>query len=99
MPEIVTAFGGTEALQAFPEYRPARVDAATAGRTDGRTVFLTVMSRAYPARQIVARLAGVPCPSFNSTSVRSGCSAINAVKVCRCGSSYYRYTYFSPPQN
>ena len=39
MPEIVTAFGGTEAFQAFPEYWPERVDAATAGRMDGRTVF------------------------------------------------------------
>ena len=36
MPKIVTAFGGTEALQAFPEERPERVDAATAGRADDR---------------------------------------------------------------
>ena len=36
MPKLVTAFGGTETLQAFPEERPEPVDAATAGRADDR---------------------------------------------------------------
>ena len=47
---------------------------------------MTVTSRAATARQIVARLAGVPSASFSSAKVRSGCSAISAARVCRCGS-------------
>ena len=42
------------------------------------------------ARQIVARLAGVPSASFSSAKVRSGCSAISAARVCRWGSSIRR---------
>ena len=66
--------------------------AATSGRScsEGRTVFLTVTSRAATARQIVARLAGVPSASFSSAKVRSGCSAISAARVCRCGSNIRR---------
>ena len=50
-----------------------------------------VRARAGDVRPIVlGRLAGVPSSSCSSTSVRSGCSAINAAKVCRCGSSMGR---------
>ena len=42
------------------------------------------------ARQTVGTLAGVARASFSSASVRSGCAAISAAKVCRCGSSMQR---------
>jgi hypothetical protein len=42
---------------------------------------LTVTSRSFTARQIVAMLAGVPSASLSPASVRSGCSAISAAKV------------------
>ena len=62
-----------------------------AGRVrTGAPFLLTVTPSACTARQIVGRLAAVASASFSSTSVRSGCSAISAAKVCRCGSSIGR---------
>ena len=47
--------------------------------------FLTVTSRAATARQIVARLAGVPSASFSSAKVRGAHSAPRGRGVGRSG--------------
>ena len=47
----------------------------------GAPFFLTVKPSCFTARQMVARLAGVPKASLISASVRSGCAWINAASV------------------
>ena len=84
-------FVQTHARSAPPRAtRPARPRRQADRVRTGGPLFLTVRPRARTARQTVGTLAGVARASFRSARVRSGCAAISAAKVWRCGSSMPR---------